>query len=204
MVDAAVARAFAQGRVPSGITKEYLEQTRDEPAIIGILIIVCLVTIVLGFRYYSRVLLVKSFGLDDGLAGLSYACYVTFVVLCIILIKEGSGRHIEYIEYVLTESQTDTTEINDYVAHLIYTSALFICRLSGLAFFSRLCSRHKPLLRGIRAAVVFLVCAFIPQFLLILLHCNPVTGLWPYGWQNTAADYKCVTWVRMVHLFLVI
>lgn len=199
MVDAAVARAFAEGRVPANITyltPEYLSESRDPPAIVAIIVVLALATLFVALRCYSRICLVKSFGLDDSLALCSYVCLIAFVVLSIILIEQGSGRHIEYIQYVLTQAQTDSTEVNDFAAHLIYTSALFLCRLSGLAFFHRLCLRHQPLLRVIRAAAVFLVCAFLPQFFLILVHCRPVTGLWPYAWQPNADKYKCVTWVR--------
>ncbi|KAF1356143.1 hypothetical protein BDV97DRAFT_364935 [Delphinella strobiligena] len=194
MVDADVAKAIADGRIPDGVTAEYLDQTRDPPAIAAIIAITVVTTIFLCARFFSRIFLVKSFGYDDGLALFSYACFIAFVALCIILIQEGSGRHLEYIQYVLTESETDLTEVNDYAAHLIYTSALFICRLSGLAFFHRLCLRHQPLLRAIRVAAIFLVCAFLPQFFLILAHCTPVTGLWPYAWQPNAGNYSCVTW----------
>jgi len=197
MVDADVARAFADGRVPSNITyltPEYFDETRDEPARIAIIVITVLVTVFLALRIFSRAFLVKSFGLDDGLALSSFACFIAFVALCLILIEQGSGRHIEYIQYVLTQSETDSTEVNDYAAHLLYTTALFLCRLSGLAFFYRLCSRHQPLLRAIRVAAAFLVCAFLPQFFLILFHCRPVTGLWPYAWQPNANAYKCLTW----------
>jgi len=203
VVDADVTRAFAEGRVPTNttyITPEYLNENRDPPARIAIIVIAAIVTVSLGLRCFSRIFLVKSFGLDDGLALFSYACFLAFVTLCIILIDQGSGRHIEYIQYVLSQATTNSTEINDYAAHLIYTAALFICRLSGLAFFYRLCSRHQPLQRVIRLAAVFLVCAFLPQFLLILLHCMPVTGLWPYAWQPEAGDYKCVTWVSLTVL----
>lgn len=195
MVDANVAAAIAEGRVPQGITAAYLEQSRDEGAITAIIVLTVLATIVLLLRWTSRVFLMNSFGLDDGLALLSYALFITFVALCFVLIGEGSGRHIEYIQFVLTYEETNQTEVNDYVAHLIYTTALFVCRLSGLAFFHRLTLRHQPLLRAIRLAGIFLVCAFLPQFFLILAHCNPVTGLWPYAWQPNSNDYKCITWV---------
>lgn len=102
---------------------------------------------------------------------------------------------MEYIRHVLTLSEINATEINDYVAHLTYTTALFVCRLSGLAFFHRLCVRHEALIRTIYASVAFLVCAFIPQFLLILLHCKPITGLWPYPWQPEYGHYTCLSWV---------
>lgn len=93
MVDADVAQAYAEGRVPTNIsyiTPEYLSESRDEPAIIAIALITALVTIVLVLRCFSRICLVKSFGLDDGLALLSYVCFVAFVALCIVLIDQGT------------------------------------------------------------------------------------------------------------------
>ncbi|KAL1311556.1 hypothetical protein AAFC00_001675 [Neodothiora populina] len=194
MIDADVAAAIASGNVDPGITAEYLNESRDEPAIIAIIVITIIVSIVLLLRCFSRVFIVKSFGIDDWLALISYTCFIAFVALCFILIGEGSGRHIEYIQYVLTQSQTNQTEVNDYAAHLIYTAALFLCRLSGLAFFYRLCARHQQFLLAVRVAAVFLFCAFLPQFFLILAHCRPVTGLWPYAWQPNIDRYTCVTW----------
>lgn len=111
-----------------------------------------------------------------------------------VLIKLGSGRHIEYIQYVLTEKQTNWTESLDFIAHLIYTSALFTCRLSGLTFYYRLCGKHDKLSIVIKCTVVFLIAAYLPQMCLIIFHCSPVTGLWPYAWQPEAANYVCLSW----------
>lgn len=115
-------------------------------------------------------------------------------MLSIILIDQGSGRHIEYIQYVLTPAQVDLTEVNDFAAHLIYTSALFVCRMSGLYFYFRICDLHDKLVFVIKCAAVFLVCVYLPQIFLIIFHCLPVTGLWPYEWQSSINDYKCITW----------
>ncbi|KAH0174030.1 hypothetical protein KCU67_g983, partial [Aureobasidium melanogenum] len=90
--------------------------------------------------------------------------------------------------------EVEKTEVVDYAAHLIYTATLYFCRLSGLAFFSRLCSTHPTFRIAIWACGIFLTAAFIVQFLLILLHCLPVTGLWPYAWQTTERTYKCLNW----------
>jgi cytochrome b subunit of formate dehydrogenase len=111
-----------------------------------------------------------------------------------ILIDLGTGRHLQYIEYVMTTHQIDTSEVLDFTAHLIYTTALFICRLSGLFFYRRLCELHKNLSRAIKVALVLLIAAYIPQMALIVFHCTPVTALWPYSWQLRSVDYTCLTW----------
>lgn len=109
----------------------------------------------------------------------------------------GSGRHIEYIQYVLDNSTTNLTEIYDFVAHLIYTTTLYTCRLSGLFFYQRLCSQHTKLLLSIKFAFVFMTLAYIPQMLLIIFHCLPVTGLWSYAWQPEFPDYTCIDWSKV-------
>lgn len=106
----------------------------------------------------------------------------------------GSGRHIEYIQYVLSQSETNTTETLDFIAHLIYTTALYVCRMSGLAFYLRLCKQHSKLTYAIYAGAVFLTAAYLPQLFLIIFHCSPVTSLWPYAWQPNAPEYVCLMW----------
>ncbi|TKA77227.1 hypothetical protein B0A49_03620 [Cryomyces minteri] len=178
----------------SWITPEYLSQSRDYAPTVAIIFVCVFTTLVVLVRCYARIFSTKRFGLDDVLAVSSNVLYIAFVFLCVILIKEGSGRHIEYIQYVLTPDQVNLTEINDFAAHIIYTTALFVCRMSGLSFYHHLCDRHQRLLTVIKCAAVFLICAYLPQLFLLIFHCLPVTGLWPYAWQAESADFTCITW----------
>jgi hypothetical protein len=66
--------------------------------------------------------------------------------------------------------------------------------MSGLAFYLRLCDRHEKLLLSIKLAFAFITAALLPQVLLIVFHCQPVTTLWPYGWQPNVNDYVCLPW----------
>ncbi|KAF7717524.1 Uncharacterized protein PECH_005452 [Penicillium ucsense] len=186
--------AKAAGRIPDGVSLEYLAQSRDHPAIVGILFVACFAAFILLLRLYARTFLVKRLGLDDWLAVLTMIIYIPFVVLCIILIKLGSGRHIEYIQYVLPLSTVRQTEVLDFVAHIFYTTALFLCRLSGLAFYFRISAQKSKL----RLAIIFVAClmfgAYLPQLFLLIFHCLPVTGLWPYEWQTEPVSYQCITW----------
>lgn len=94
----------------------------------------------------------------------------------------------------MTPSQTEKSEVLDFSAHLIYTTALFFCRLSGLAFYRRLCELHGRLSLAIKCALVLLTAAYLPQMCLIIFHCKPVTGLWPYPWELRSGDYVCLRW----------
>ena len=112
-----------------------------------------------------------------------------------VLVDLGSGRHIEYIQYVLNNDQTNLTEVLDFVAHLLYTTALFVCRLSGLAFYSRIVGLGSGKLSIIiRAGAVFLIAGYLPQMFLIIFHCRPVVGLWPYAWQAESNSFTCLQW----------
>lgn len=120
--------------------------------------------------------------------------YIIFVVLSIILINMGSGRHMDYIQYVLSLPTVRDTEVYDFVAHILYTTALFLCRLSGLAFYYRLSVRSTKLHLSILIAGPLLFAAFLPQIFLLIFHCKPVTGLWPYEWQPEPKTYTCLSW----------
>ena len=116
------------------------------------------------------------------------------MALCIWLIFLGSGRHIEYIQYVLQLPTTSLTEVVDFVAHILYTTALFVCRLSGLAFYRRICNGRKKFIIITNIAAGFLFTAYLPQIFLLIFHCLPVTGLWPYGWQPDVNNFVCLQW----------
>ncbi|KAF5675838.1 integral membrane protein pth11 [Fusarium heterosporum] len=194
MTDPQVAQAIADGRVPKGITAEYLNETIDTPAIAGIILVTCLTSIVVLGRLASRAFLIRRFGVDDALTLLSWVCFVVFVGLCIKLIQLGSGRHFAYIEYVLDMPTVEYTEVLDFAAHIVYTTALLFCRMSGLVLYHRLCAIHDRLRLSIKIVFGVLVAGYIPQLFLIVFHCMPVTGLWPYEWQPGFADYTCLQW----------
>lgn len=99
-----------------------------------------------------------------------------------------------YIEYILSNATINKTEVLDFVAHIIYTTALVICRLSGLAFYARITHHHEKLTWAIRAAAVFVIAAYLPQVLLIVFHCLPVTPFWPYSFQPQVTNYTCLRW----------
>jgi hypothetical protein len=72
MSDSDVARAIADGRVPKGITADYLNQTKDAPAIAGIVFVTVLTSLVVLGRLISRAFLIRRFGLDDTLTLISW------------------------------------------------------------------------------------------------------------------------------------
>ncbi|KAF4984791.1 hypothetical protein FZEAL_82 [Fusarium zealandicum] len=194
MSDPKVLQAIADGRVPNEVTAEYLGESKDAPAIVGIIFVTVLTSIIVLGRLSSRAFLMRRFGFDDALTLLSWFCFIPFVGLCIELIELGSGRHFEYIQYVLDMPTIEETEILDFAAHIIYTTTLLFCRVSGLAFYHRLCSIHKELRLAIKVVFGILVASYLPQLLLLIFHCLPVTALWPYDFQPGFDSYTCLQW----------
>ncbi|KAM0703742.1 hypothetical protein Q7P35_009681 [Cladosporium inversicolor] len=180
--------------MPSDLTLEFLQESRDRGAIIAILVITSFVVTVVALRSYARYISVRGFGLDDWLALLALATLIPFTVLAVILINLGSGRHFAYIQYVLDNAIVSRTEALDFWAHLVYTTCLLVCRLSGLAFFSRIADRQKKLTWAIRITAGVMIALWIPQMALIIFHCIPVTAYWPYAFEVNAEKYKCLQW----------
>lgn len=193
-IDHKVTEAIADGRVPKDITAAFLNETKDASAIAGIIFVTVLTSIIVLGRLGSRAFLIRRFGVDDTLTLLSWVIYIPFVGLCIWLINLGSGRHLAYIQYVLDMDTVKLTEVLDFAAHIIYTTALLFCRISGLALYYRLCKLHQGLLIAIRVVFGILIAAFLPQLFLLIFHCLPVTGLWPYAWQPGVDDFTCLQW----------
>ena len=120
--------------------------------------------------------------------------YLSMVILGVILINLGSGRHYAYIRYVIPLSVVNKSQVLDVAARTMYITALVICRGSVLAFYTRLASRNYQLRYMILGTTVFIIAAFITQLFLIVFHCKPVTGLWPYRWQPEYEEYDCLNW----------
>ncbi|TQV94124.1 integral membrane protein pth11 [Cordyceps javanica] len=194
MSDAAVAAAIASGKIPEGITEEFLNESKNQPAIIAIVVVTVLTSLVVLCRLASRAFVIKRIGIDDGLALGSLSCFIAFVGLCIELIKLGSGRHFVYVENVLSNETQLRTQVLDFVAHILYTVALLLCRVSGLAFYHRLCNMHDRFKLMIQIVFGILIAGFLPQILLLIFHCRPVTGYWPYDSQPESKRYECLQW----------
>ena len=66
--------ADAAGRIPKDVTLEFLAQSRDKAAIVGIVFMVCFTGLLMIVRLYARLFIVKKLGLDDALAILTLVC----------------------------------------------------------------------------------------------------------------------------------
>jgi hypothetical protein len=90
--------AIAQGRVPSGVSREILLESKDRPAIVGILIVTVLTSLFVCGRVASRALLVRRFGYDDALAAMSWVSvfkvlYCPHEIVCMAAATNNNRRY---------------------------------------------------------------------------------------------------------------
>jgi len=192
LIEAAL--ADPSNEIPADVTLAFLQESKDRGAIIAILFITSFVLVVVAVRSYARCVSARGFGLEDWLAVTALASLIAFSILAVILIHLGSGRHFAYIQYVLDDAIVRRTEVLDFWAHLVYTTSLLICRLSGLAFFARIADRQRKLTWAIRITAATMTALWLPQMALIIFHCSPVTALWPYAFEVNAEKFKCLQW----------
>lgn len=67
-IPANILAAQAAGRIPDGVSLEYLAQSGDGGNKVGVLILGCLALAVVMSRCYARIWLIKKMGRDDALA----------------------------------------------------------------------------------------------------------------------------------------
>ncbi|ORY60785.1 uncharacterized protein BCR38DRAFT_459768 [Pseudomassariella vexata] len=195
MVITVVDAAIAAGRVPNNTSADYLNESRDRETIIIIFFVYGLTFVFVNFRIWSRVFLIKRFGLDDGLAVLSLILTIPFLVISYKLTEIGSTRHYAYLQYVMSEDDVGHNQSWDVLGHIFYTTVMLLCRLSGLAFYYDICSSHPGFLLSMKILAGILVTTYIPQLFVFIFHCVPISGLrWPYEFQPEWAATRCIPW----------
>ncbi|PHH71218.1 hypothetical protein CDD80_5428 [Ophiocordyceps camponoti-rufipedis] len=192
MVDARIEQAFAAGRVPSNITREYLSRNRDAEGLSAIIVITLLVSAVVVSRLLARALVVKRLGLDDGLALASLLFFVPFAITCTQMILYGSGRPFIFRKLILPDEQFDITQSLDTISQLLYATAMVLVRASGLAFYHRICALYNEFLIIIKFIFCIIFLGYLAQMTLIILHCLPLTTLWE---PSPGGKYKCMQWI---------
>ncbi|EQL02552.1 hypothetical protein G6O67_006294 [Ophiocordyceps sinensis] len=199
MSDPRVDEAMASGRVPRKIPRETLEKNQDMTGIVSIAVVTTLATLFVVCRLLSRRYVIKRFGLgiDDGMALASLVAYIPFAALCIQLINLGTARTPEFIDFAIDDAQWETQQIFDSIAHMLYATALVLCRVSGLAFYYRICALHKEFLVAIHAIFAVLVAGYLAQMCLVIFHCQPVSLLWAPTTFEDSLKFDCLDWVEI-------
>ncbi|KAM4061669.1 integral membrane protein pth11 [Hirsutella rhossiliensis] len=176
-----------------------LEENQDLLGIISIIIVTALASLVVLGRLLSRKFLTKRFGLglDDGIVLASLTTFIPFAALIIHLILQGAGRPPTFVAFVMTDETFDRNQIIDCIAHLVYSTTLLLCRLSGLAFYYRICALHKEFLVALRIILAIMSMGYLVQIFIIVFHCKPVTLVWKPVEEEDTQTYRCLTFMEV-------
>ncbi|GKZ17773.1 hypothetical protein AbraCBS73388_010092 [Aspergillus brasiliensis] len=155
------------------LTPEFLAQDRRPQARIGIGVVTALSGVIVLIRVYARWFMIRSFGWDDGLICMAMLLNIIIMALTLQVLRHGAGLHI----WALNTDSTPLLYKWLVAAQLVYMIALWICRLSGLAFYHRLNPMPQFQLY-LRISVGFVTAVMFAQVLIIALQCVPLAALW--------------------------
>lgn len=95
------------------------------------------------------------------------------MALSLMVLKHGAGRHV----YALGPSEQPLLFQWLVSAQLTYTIALWVCRVSGIAFYARVAPVGN-FVWWLWTSLVFVTIVFVAQLLILALQCIPLAALW--------------------------
>ncbi|PYH94299.1 hypothetical protein BO71DRAFT_430136 [Aspergillus ellipticus CBS 707.79] len=168
------------------LTPAFLAEDRRPQARIGITVVTALSALVVLVRAYARGCLIRSFGWDDGLICVAMLMNIVVMALSLQVLRYGAGLHI----WAIDPAQAPMLYKWLVAAQLVYMIALWMCRISGLAFYWRL--NPMPQFQVyLRVSFAFVTAVLVAQVLIIALQCIPLAALWG-GADGTCMGSKTV------------
>ncbi|KAJ5759130.1 hypothetical protein N7520_006286 [Penicillium odoratum] len=163
----------------------YVAENRGPSAITGMYIVTALSTTVVLIRLYARGIQIQELGRDDYLIVVGQLFAWVDMVLSIMVVRHGAGEHLQ----ALVNHPEKMVKMYKWLvaAQMIYFASLWICRVSGLAFYARLNPMPRFTLY-MRLALAFVTAVWVAQSLIIGLQCIPIQALW-----DTSVKGKCLT-----------
>ncbi|KAL4882267.1 hypothetical protein BJY04DRAFT_51037 [Aspergillus karnatakaensis] len=165
---------------------EYLAEDRGNPAVIGMAVTTAVATVVVFIRTYARGFMIKELGWDDGLIIVAMLFSWAVVAFSYKVIQYGAGRHL----VALVQNPAGMVLMYKWLiaAQITYFFVLWICRLSGIAFYARLNPMPRFTLY-LRISYGFVTAVYIAQTLIIALQCVPLSALWGEAEGNCMGQY---------------
>ncbi|KAL8664208.1 MAG: hypothetical protein Q9168_007955 [Polycauliona sp. 1 TL-2023] len=163
----------------SSHTPNYVNPETRGPALTVVnIVFIILVFFVVGLRYYTRLRITKSFGIDDWVIGASVI--PTFALTVVVLIADnnyGWNRH----SWDLHAENGPSGYKLCLSAQILFFWAATLNKISLLCFYRRLTlngiyqSWYKYCIKG---GIIFLVCMLIAFFISALFACQPLRAFW--------------------------
>ncbi|KFG80757.1 hypothetical protein MANI_026409 [Metarhizium anisopliae] len=191
--------AIRDGRIPPDVDMQLLRNNQNIPGIASIACVTFLATLVVVCRLYSRKFIIKGygFGFDDGVVLASLVVFIPFMALCIRLIVMGAGQNPMWMYFMMDDETYTQIQALDTIAHLIYSTALVLCRISGIAFYWRLCYMDKKFLLAIKCIAAVILAGYVAQICLLIFHCLPVSMVWVFYTKEEYERHTCMHWFQV-------
>ncbi|KAJ5721954.1 uncharacterized protein N7483_009888 [Penicillium malachiteum] len=149
----------------------YSVGSRGHAAEIGMYVVTALSTVVVLVRLYARGVLIRELGYDDYIIVIAQLIAWADMAFSIQTVRYGAGEHLTD----LMENPEKMVSMYKWLvtAQMIYFTTLWICRVSGLAFYSRL-NQMPQFQMWMRISFGFVTAVWITQSLIIGLQCIPL------------------------------
>jgi hypothetical protein len=157
-------------------------ETRGPAAVAVIIALLGLVTILLGIRFYTRIVISKGFGLDDILIVAAYLPAVAFAAIGIYAFYQlGWNKHIWDVspELYIRDRQFSL------ISQILFGLSTTLTKLSIVALLYRLVAATKSRFRFVVLAVgITLVIDETLFLLMLILQCMPVSDYWTFSFTS--------------------
>ncbi|KAJ5633695.1 hypothetical protein N7528_001537 [Penicillium herquei] len=159
--------------------------SRGHAAEIGMYVVTALSTVVVLVRLYARGILIRELGYDDYIIVAAQLLAWADMAFSIQTVRYGAGQHL--MDLISNPAEMVLMYKWLVTAQMIYFTTLWVCRVSGLAFYSRLNPMPQFQL-WMRLSFGFVTAVWITQSLIIGLQCIPLQALW-----DSSIKGKCMT-----------
>ncbi|KAE8377969.1 hypothetical protein BDV26DRAFT_304708 [Aspergillus bertholletiae] len=177
---------------PPGVTPNFDNPDGSKYEITSVSIAMCSsATIVLLLRLYTRLYLLKTYGLDDFFCSMGLICAWIFAILSLINIKNGYGMHVWDLHL---DKLTPFKKQYDLAEEDIYALGVWFVKTAILLFYLRL-NPDKRFRQMTWAILGFVAFYSLLSILIFTLGCRPVQAMW----DVTITDAKCVDQFSFVY-----
>ncbi|KAF7535411.1 hypothetical protein G7054_g5385 [Neopestalotiopsis clavispora] len=160
-----------------------LSRDRSPNLMIMDVLFITLATISCLLRCYTRVFVVRAFGIDDWLMLVAVGFYVLYIASGLISAEHGGGRHQD----TLSDADLSVAMRNWWLCYLWYDACMVFARLSIGIFFLRLTVKrlHRYLMYLVMVSTVLFGLVFLG---VAIGECTPPA----YFWDKTIEGGWCV------------
>ncbi|KAK8063062.1 hypothetical protein PG997_015159 [Apiospora hydei] len=156
--------------------RNFFDPESKVPTVIGVSVfLMALATASVAARFWTRVMILRTTGLDDWLVLLSLGLVIGHGVICCCMTDFNLGRHVGF----MTEKDEFTTFMKMFYSSLVvYNAALMTIKLAFLAQYYRIMTGGGSTRRNliIVSCVIGLWCT--SQMVIVVFQCQPISGFW--------------------------